>query len=211
MTPLRRLLAPVLAALAASAGLVVLTALPAEACSCVGGGPAKYTRWADVVLVGTVTDIERTDPGGGAVQSSLDPVRYTVDEERLLKGSLGDADEVVVTSARDSASCGLDGIKVGTAYVVFASRTRDDGLTSGSCSGTARETPALVAAVEAALDPAPAPDPRDDPPTGPVPREVPSGVPGRTGGDAPAWAWFGSGVLLVLLGGGAALRWRVIG
>lgn len=136
MKPLRRLLASLLTALAASAGLVVLTALPAEACSCVGGGPAAYTRWPDVVLVGTVTDIEQTNPGAGAVQSSLDPVRYTLEEDRLLKGSVGDADEVVVTSAGDSASCGLDGIKVGTAYVVFASQTRDGGLASGSCAGS---------------------------------------------------------------------------
>ena len=206
-----KLLRLLLAALVAGAGLVVLAQLPAAACSCLEADTAQHVRWADVVLVGTVTDVEQTEPGGDGLQSSADPVEYTFEVEQVLKGDPGPG-EPVVESARDSASCGLTGVRLGSSYVVFATQTEDGGLGADSCGGTARTTPALLAAVGAALDGSGGPaGPTGDPapPQPPVPEEVPSGL-GRVEPDnvLPGWAWFAGGVLLALLGGGLAVRLR---
>lgn len=193
----------VMVTLCAAAGLVVFTQVPAVACSCAAAGTAHYVDGADVVFVGTLTDVEQTDPGGDDVISSGDPVFYSFDVDETFKGDAGDG---VVESVRDGSTCGLEGMKIDQSYVVFATEGKDGGLGANVCGGTTVATPKLIGEVEAAL--APAPTVTEVPEPGqPVPTQVPSGVvtaSPETGGTA--WAWLGGGVLLAVAGSVAALR-----
>ena len=200
-----------LVTLCAAAGFVVFTQVPAVACSCAGGGTAQYVEGADVVFVGTLVEVEQTNPGGDGVISSGDPVFYTFDVDETFKG---DAGEGVVESVRDGATCGLEGMRVDTSYVVFAGASPGGKLDASLCGGTSRATPQLIGDVEAALAPAtepPTPTVTDvPPPAEPVPTQVPSGTEPSTPADGtPAWVWFGGGLLVAVLVG-AVLRpkWR---
>jgi hypothetical protein len=66
------------------------------------------------------------------VQSSLDPITFTLSVDGELKGDV-DATADVVTP-RESASCGVD-LQVGERYLVIADR-EDGTLRTGLCSGT---------------------------------------------------------------------------
>ena len=160
MRLLRLLLLPLLVA----SGLVLVVQGPAQACSCVPGGPRTFVSGADVVLVGTVTDV--APPPERAVMSSGDPVVYTLRVESVLKGRSGATARVV--SAMSSASCGLAGVRTGRDYLVFASRTRGEpaGLAASLCGGTAPLTSGFLERVEAITGPgrppAAAPDPVSD-------------------------------------------------
>ena len=109
----------------------------------------------------------------------------------MYKGSTDS--EAVVYSANNSASCGLEGLVVGSRYVVYATVIRSDeeaaalpgsargGLTSGLCSGTAEVAgegvPAFLGAGRPPTDAPPAETPsaavEDDDGTGWI---VPAGV-----------------------------------
>lgn len=199
-----------LLALGSVSGLLVLTQVPAAACSCAPAGTAEHVDFSDVVFLGTLAEIEETPPGDDGTIGSGDPVRYSFDVEHTFKGDGGDA---VVESARFGASCGLEGMKIDQTYVVFATEG-GDGLEAGLCGGTSRATPKLVEQVEAALSspdsPPGAPTATDVPaPVQPVPTQVPSGVDQPVTEDGgPAWIWFGGGVLLAMVAGGIALRPR---
>ncbi|MEJ7794108.1 MAG: hypothetical protein WKF50_01015 [Nocardioides sp.] len=200
-----------LVTLCAAAGLVVFTQVPAVACSCVTAGAAQHVEWADTVFTGTLTDIEQTEPDGDAIQSSLDPASYTFEVDETFKGDAGDG---VVESARSGASCGLEGMELDGTYVVFAGENKAGVLEANLCGGTAPATPRLVEEVEAALAPATAPATPTatgvPAPGQPVPTQVPSGLQEASGGGGtPAWAWFGGGVLLAVVGGAAAVRLKL--
>jgi len=210
-----RLLRLLLVTLCAAAGLVVFTQVPAVACSCVAASTAEHVEWADAVFIGTLTDIEETNPGNDDVISSGDAVFYTFDIDETFKGDAGDG---VVESVRDGATCGLEGMRIDQSYVVFAAEGKDGELGANLCGGTSAATPRLIEQVEAALAPAteaPTPTATDvpgpiEPPSQPVPTQVPSGLEQASSGDgAPAWVWFGGGVLLAVIGGGAVLRLNV--
>lgn len=204
--PMLRLL---MASLAVAAGLVVLTSVPAVACSCAVADTDQYVEWADTVFTGTLTDVEQTAPGGDAVRSSADPTRYTFDVDETFTGDAGDG---VVESARSGASCGLEGMRLDQAYVVFAGENKAGVLEANLCGGTAPATPRLLDQVAAALAPpteAPTPTATEAPqPTQPLPTTVPSGVETPEENRSPAWLWFAGGVLLAMVGGGAVVGLR---
>lgn len=147
MTTVRLILAGALAALS----LVLVTAGPSFACSCANAGTQEYVDGATAVFTGTVTDTE--PPPKRPVMSSGDPVTYTFDVDRWFKG--GDADPVPVLSAVSGASCGLEGVRVGRRYVVFAAESKRDGgdLWASLCGGTAPWSAVLEADVVAATGP----------------------------------------------------------
>ena len=174
------------------AGLVLIAPAPAWACSCAQGDADEFARWADVVVVGTVTD--REPPPPEEVMSTADPATYTVAVTRVLKGEAAPTTQVL--SAISGASCGLEGIEIGAEYVVFAAHDGGE-LWANGCGGTRLAAPGFVADVEqetgpgrvlepvAATEPAAANLSGDDP----VAQSV-----------VPWWAWAGGLGLLVGLG-----------
>jgi hypothetical protein len=137
-----KLRATILLALTAlGLGLVVLVAPaePARACSCVRDDRAG--RWADLIVVGTITEVTDT------------AVRLAV--ESVEKGSLGAGTTLRLRVGRHEASCGYD-FRAGTRYRVNST----DGGT-GLCNGI-RELPAMPSVPPTAPTPlaaAPGPSP----------------------------------------------------
>ena len=127
MTTLRLALAGLLVAL----GLVVVVDAPAQACTCLIGTPQQRLDRADAVFTGTLTGVGLPPPGD--VVASVDPVTYRFDVATVYAGEV-DA-TTVITSPRLGASCGLERMRVGTDYLVFATLQRGV-LTSWLCSGT---------------------------------------------------------------------------
>jgi hypothetical protein len=201
----------ILAALLCAGGLVLLSPASAQACSCVGGDTTTYAGWADVVFTGTL--VEMTPPPDRPISSSGDPATYSFDVDRVHQGHLGPAAEV--RTAVSGASCGLEGMRSGSRYVVFA--TRDDGLWANLCGGTRLLRPAVARQLDRVVGPARAPT------TGPT--QVSAGSvasAGTAAADASAAAEAAGGSdalpdlpglalaagLLVTLGGVLALRRR---
>ena len=205
MRAVRLLLAGVLGALS----LVVLGAAPSFACSCAMAGTEQYVDGADAVFTGTVTDKE--PPPQRPVMSSMDPVTYTFDVERAFKGDL--SDPLPVLSASSGASCGLEGVRVGQRYVVFASESKrgDHDLWASLCGGTALWSADLEADVVAATGPGTTPTVGVD-----VPDDVAAGggtaaapevdAPTADGGFLAGPVALASGLALILLAGVLWLR-----
>lgn len=170
-TTLRLLLAGMLGALS----LVLLSPGQAFACSCVAADTAEHVKWADVVVTGTV--VGQDGPPTGRAPSGFAPVTFTIEVHEVFKGTSGALLEV--TTAASGAACGLEGIRTGHRYVVFASPA-PGGLgpesehpgspTANLCGGTAPATPGLVAEVEAVTGPGQPPGPATTGPatTGPA-------------------------------------------
>ena len=181
----------VLAALLGAAGLVLFTPAAAHACSCVGGDVAAYAERADVVFTGTLVEV--TPPPARLFWSSGDPATYSFDVERVHQGEVGPSTEV--RSAVSGASCGLEGMKTGSRYVVFA--TLDDGLWANLCGGTDLARPGVVRRLERAVGPARAP--ASDPPGLVVGAVESDGSPGLPG--LPGLGLAGAGGLLATVAG----------
>lgn len=131
---LRRLLT----ALALACSGLVLTGVPAQACTCGGGQDVdSQARRADVVFTGVLRSQERR---------RKEQV-YSLEVERIYRGRVA---ETPVEVASPTSSCDLGRLEVDRAYVVFATRV-DARLESEQCTGTDRATPAYVAEVERAL------------------------------------------------------------
>jgi hypothetical protein len=136
-----RLLRLVSALALACAGLV-LTGVPAQACTCApNDSVTKQAKRADVVFTGVLRQQQRTK------QERV----YTVDAERIYQGRVADTPVEVTTSTR--TSCGLGALDVDRGYVFFATQGSGATLESARCTGTARATPAYVGDVERALGP----------------------------------------------------------
>lgn len=193
----------VLAALLGAAGLVLFTPAAAHACSCVGGDVATYADRADVVFTGTLVEV--TPPPARLFWSSGDPARYSFDVERVHQGEVGPSTEV--RSAVSGASCGLEGMRTGSRYVVFA--TLDDGLWANLCGGTDLARPGLVRRLDRALGPARAPssDLADQADHMAVARAVESDGPGRPG--VPGLGLAGAGGLFVAAAGVGLASWAL--
>lgn len=194
------LLRAVLSAIIAVSGLVLSVSAPAFACSCVTADPPRHVTWADVVVVGQITDI--TSPPGSGTVSSTDPVAYTVAVEKVLKGDVGATVEVI--SARDGASCGLEGIEEGGDYVVFAAHqsiegAQTDELWASLCGGTTGASPTNVAEVEAVTGPGHAPEPDGWSGTSGVPTAT-TEEPAAASSALSAWVWAGGAVVLGISG-----------
>jgi hypothetical protein len=157
---------------------IAVHAPPASACSCLVTEGAEQFGFADVAFSGTLEEVDSpADP-----TTSLDAVSYGFSVDTVYKGSTDS--EAVVYSANNSASCGLEGLVVGSRYVVYATVIRFDeeaaalpgsargGLTSGLCSGTAEVdaegVPAFLGAGRPPTDAPPAntPSAADDDGTG---------------------------------------------
>lgn len=129
------------------AGLgVVVSQLPAHACSCVSATTASQTKAAHDVFTGTVTAVmsaRKPDGQRGAIMT------YDVEVDRVYKGSISSS-EVQVTSERGSSSCGLGQLPADRRYLFFA---QSDGteLSADSCGGTAPASDKLVTKVQKLL------------------------------------------------------------
>jgi hypothetical protein len=141
----------ILAALLSAGGLVLLTPGSAQACSCVSGDTATNAEWADVVFTGTLVEI--TPPPDRPIMSSGDPATYSFDVVGVHQGEVGPAAEV--RSAVSGASCGLEGMRTESRYVVFA--TRNAGLWANLCGGTRLLRPAVLRQLDRVIGPAQAP------------------------------------------------------
>ncbi len=171
-----RLLRIVLSALVLGAGLALLGGAPAFACSCAEQTPAQHAEGADVVFAGTLTDVD--EPRQFPVVSSGAEATYTFDVDAVYAGDPAPATRV--GSPWSGASCGLEFMKTGQRYVVFA---HADGkqLDAGLCGGTGLASARLEGQVSNALGPATLPDPAGT--HGGAPPPFPS--------PAMAWAWVG--------------------
>jgi hypothetical protein len=120
-----------LAVLMGGSGLVLGVAEPAFACSCASASTGEYVRYADVIVTGTLIDMQ--DPPQQPIMSSTDPITYTVAVDRTFKGEPNS--EIEFTSAMSGASCGLEGMRVDRNYTFFLN-TSGGGLTANLCGGT---------------------------------------------------------------------------
>jgi hypothetical protein len=119
-----------LLAVALAAGMAGATTATALACTCANLTEEEAFAAADVVAVGVV--VGRDDPFFGTpISNSVDPVRYTVAVEEVLKGDVGS--QIKVTTARDGAGCGLE-LSIGQRWRLHAHR--DDGLRVSLCGGS---------------------------------------------------------------------------
>lgn len=155
------------AILAGTVGLSWVQAPKAVACSCAISTTAEHAEWAELVASGTVTDV--TAPVNPT--SSVDPLTFTVELDRVWKGS--PAASVTVSTASSSASCGFDSLEKGTQLILFATHMDAigqpiEGWGTNLCSGTGpidqTVTDELTAFLGEPTQP-PAPDPV---PTAPV-------------------------------------------
>ncbi len=131
---------------------VVLTQLPAQACSCVSQDVPAKVKGATAVLLGTVTD---------RVQAT-DKVTYQVAVEKVFKGSA--ATTVTLSTGAQSSACGLDNLVAERRYVVFGT-VQGEVIEVNSCGGTALASVRLLTSVTgvtgagSAPTPAPPPEP----------------------------------------------------
>src|SRR5688572_18669944 len=94
--------------------LLPMTATPAAGCTCEMKTSVQHAARADVVFTGRLREIE-----AGVrelIRSSMDPVTYRFEVERVLKGEVPQNASVV--SAADGASCGLERMNVGARYTI---------------------------------------------------------------------------------------------
>lgn len=141
------------------AGLVIVGATPAYACTCVPSTPAEVAERNDAAFVGTY--LGRTDPvQPGPIYNSGVPVVNHFSVERVVKGGpIGDT--VDVAASGSSASCGLElGIGRRTGLGLKGSPA---GWTSDLCN---QADAAGLLAVGQPVNPPPPPPP---PPPSPVP------------------------------------------
>ena len=175
------------------AALLVLPSAPAWACSCVQMTPAQATEVADVVLRGTLTEIEMPSRVQ-LLQSSQAPARYTFDVAEVYKGQARETTEV--RSVTSSASCGIEGLLPGREYVLFT-QVKGEQLWMGLCGGSDLAASGLVADVEQVTGPG-----RPPVPPGLIDETAP--LPGASSGPR-VMAWLvplvGGGVLALVLAG----------
>lgn len=112
--------------------LVGVGAGPAFACSCALSTVRDHVGYADVIVIGTLTNIE--DPPKKRIMSSGDPVTYTVAVDQTFKGE--PSSEVLFTSAMSGATCGLEGLQADRRYAFFLN-SAGKGLDASLCGGTA--------------------------------------------------------------------------
>ncbi|MDO5533840.1 MAG: hypothetical protein Q4F65_04220 [Propionibacteriaceae bacterium] len=110
--------------------LVLLVPQVCAACSCAFMEMDELVAQSGAVFSGTIT--ERSDPFEGApAVSSSDLIEYTVEVDTVYSGEV--AATTIVSSARDSASCGVE-LTVGKTYLILLD-SGPDAITT-SCNGT---------------------------------------------------------------------------
>lgn len=132
---------------------LALQTSPAMACTCLARTSIHHLADADAVFTGRLTEIEGP-PAGRLIYSSMDPVNYRFDVDRVLKGTV--PVNATVRSVVSGSSCGLEQMSLGDLYTVFA--VAREGLFSADlCGGTYRGSPdpALAVVSGVLLTPAP--------------------------------------------------------
>lgn len=208
--PIGMMIPRLFAATALALVALVLVPAPSYACSCAQSTPREHVERADVVVRGTVDS--REGPAPAKIRSSRDEVTYVVTVAEVYRGD--PPRPLEVHSVESGASCGLENIRLGDEYVVFANQGTDPGnegeLWASLCGGTAPATPRLVTAVEAVTGPGTGPSASD------LPTDVPAGTAGvatpdlgdsPAGSGLPTQAWsLGLGVAAVAIAGAVISR-----
>jgi len=136
------------------ASFVTVGAAPAQAaCTCTTPTTIMDSiKGADAVFTGTVGLVGVTDEPGGTAEAVI---TNAVEVDRVYKGAIDSPEQVVRTTPRTQATCGLGQLKTGRRYVfiVQASVPADTDVpwVDDGCSGTRLETPALVTQVQGVL------------------------------------------------------------
>ena len=113
--------------LAASAGT-------ASACDCAIGAPDDNLARADLAFDGTVATVA-VPPSVPGRDTSLDPILVTFSVETILKWTPGGpADQVTISTANNSAACGV-AFAPGERWRVYATVVPGGNPQTGSCSG----------------------------------------------------------------------------
>lgn len=188
-----------LAAMVVALSFVVLVPSVAYACDCVTGSVEKYVDQADVVVEGTVVD--RQPPPPRPVMSSGDPATYTVTVDRVFKGQAHAT--TAVLSADAGMSCGLERIRLGRRYLVFANQSHGR-LWATLCGGTGPAAPRFVNGVRAVTGPPTMPTADSSR----LPRFTTDGMPDDTPRDRHIPVWpvvVGAAAIVALLLGTAAV------
>jgi hypothetical protein len=139
---MRRLLVALLLALSG----VVLTQMPAHACTCVKNDTPAQIKNATTVLLGKVTSSARDGK----------TLTYDVQVERVYKGAA--ATGVTLESPSTKKACALDDLVADRRYVIFGTQ-QGDVVEVNSCGGTAPMTDKLLTAVTGALGAGTSPEP----------------------------------------------------
>lgn len=102
----------------------------AAACSCADSSIEEQASMADVVAKGVVA--EKDPPlDAGAFDAEI---TYVIEPQRIYKGDV--VADMIVKTAANSASCGIDYLSPGDIVMVFGTKEADH-LTTDICSGTA--------------------------------------------------------------------------
>ena len=117
---------------------VVLTQMPAHACTCVKNDTPAHIKNATTVLLGKVTSSAR----------DAKTLTYGVQVERVYKGTA--ATSVTLQSPSTKQACALDNLVADRRYVVFGTQ-QGDVVEVNSCGGTAPMTDKLITSVTGAL------------------------------------------------------------
>ncbi len=115
------------------AATTLLRPCTAFACSCLpSGSVAESVSSSAAVFAGTVTKV---DVPQGQGMSSADSVTVTFATQKVWKGTT--ESQIVVTTSRDSASCGYN-FELGQEYLVYANQNTEGapGLNVSLCSRT---------------------------------------------------------------------------
>lgn len=114
---------------------VVLTGIPAQACSCKASDMKQNERRADAVFSGTVISVQKPPS-----EANSSVIMILVEAERSWKGRV--PTKVELTTSANPAACGVDNLKADKTYLFFAQSDRAK-LTIDSCGGTALFTAEL--------------------------------------------------------------------
>jgi hypothetical protein len=117
------------AGLFATAGVLALSTLPAQACSCLPFDETRATEQSDLIFNGTVAsrNLIQENPGSPGANR----VVWTFNVDEVQKGNVSTQQEVMTTDS--SASCGME-FEIGARYKIYAAQN-EDGVWTGLCSG----------------------------------------------------------------------------
>jgi hypothetical protein len=159
----RRLVPGFVLAFVVAAVSVVLTQVPAHACTCTDSNLNQNVERADAVFTGTVSSIQRPPDENARV------IMILAEVDRRWRGNV--PAKVELTTPSTAAACGVGNLKADKKYLFFA-QSDSAKLTIDSCGGTTAFTAELGNDVTKLLgeakDPVTAGEPPTDPPDPPA-------------------------------------------
>jgi len=126
---MRRMLAALLLALTG----VVLTQMPAHACTCVRSDTETHIKNASTIFVGTVTAVHK--------KKGAKTLTYDVDVEKIFKGTV--TDPVTLQSPTSVEKCALDDLLADRSYLIFGT-AQGAVVEVNACGGTEPLSPTLL-------------------------------------------------------------------